>query len=225
MRSDSKNQDPMEWARNVLRERDERGYNEAYDILIRKAKEGDPTAEYYLGLMYARGQGVARDYDAAVNWFQKASDKGSEGATYYLGKMYANGVGVERNSRKAEILLLRCAGEDVRAQYEIGLIYFRDEDVPRNLDRSAKWMLRAAKNGHAEAQFMMGQFYKNGAGVERDMTKALEMLTSAAMNGHKGAQIFLGNMYRLGDGVDVDIEESERWYDMADGKAGAKRTR
>ena len=137
--------------------------------------------------------------------------------------MYSTGVGVQRDSRAAERLFLKCADEDVRAQYEIGLLYFRDDDIPRDLERSAKWMLRAANNGHAEAQFMIGQFYKAGAGVPKDMGKAVEWLTSAALNRHKGAQILLGNMYRIGDGVEPDREESDRWYDMADGKVNLKK--
>ena len=137
--------------------------------------------------------------------------------------MYATGVGVGKDSRKADMLFLKCADEDVRAQYEIGLIYFRDDDVPRDLDRAAKWMLRAANNGHADAQFMVGQFYKAGAGVPKDVNKAVEWLTSAALNRHKGAQILLGNMYRVGDGVEPDREESDRWYDMADGKNNVRK--
>ena len=137
--------------------------------------------------------------------------------------MYVTGVGVEKDSRQAEKLFMKCVDEDVRAQYEVGLIYFKDEDVPRDLARSAKWMLRAANNGHADAQFMIGQFYKAGAGVDKDIGKAVEWLTSAALNRHKGAQILLGNMYRVGDGVDPDREESDRWYDMADGKTNVSR--
>ena len=30
-------------------------------------------------------------------------------------------------------------------------------------------------------------------------------------------------MYRVGDGVDPDREESDRWYDMADGKTNVSR--
>ena len=187
MNADSEKMEPMEWAKFVLRNRNEKGYARAYNIFVTRAREGEP-----------------KDYDAALSWFQKAHDGGNRGATYFLGKMYATGVGVQKDSRAAERMFLKCADEDVRAQYEIGLLYFRDEDIPRDLERSAKWMLRAANNGHAEAQFMVGQFYKAGAGVPKDMGKAVEWLTSAALNRHKGAQILLGNMYRVGDGVEAD---------------------
>ena len=189
MNADSEKMEPMEWAKFVLRNRNEKGYARAYNIFVTRAREGDADAEYNLGMMYARGQGVPKDYDAALSWFQKAHDGGNRGATYFLGKMYATGVGVQKDSRAAERMFLKCADEDVRAQYEIGLLYFRDEDIPRDLERSAKWMLRAANNGHAEAQFMVGQFYKAGAGVPKDMGKAVEWLTSAALNRHPGQHV------------------------------------
>ena len=149
MNPDSENMEPMEWAKFVLRNRNEKGYARAYNIFMTNAREGDADAEYSLGMMYARGQGVPKDYEAALSWFQKAHEKGHKGATYFLGKMYSTGVGVQKDSRAAERLFLKCADEDVRAQYEIGLLYFRDDDIPRDLERSAKWMLRAANNGRS----------------------------------------------------------------------------
>ena len=83
-------------------------------------------------------------------------------------------------------------------------------------------MKLAAEGGHADAQFVLGQFYKTGCGVEKDIDKAVDYLVCAAINRHTGAQILLGNMYRLGDGVPVDKEESDRWYDMAEGKSNVQ---
>ena len=34
----------------------------------------------FLGLLYANGQGVAKDYAKAREWFEKAADKGNAGA-------------------------------------------------------------------------------------------------------------------------------------------------
>lgn len=215
----SNNMEPIERAKFVLRNRDEREYTTAYDILLRN---GSPEAQYYIGLMYARGQGVAKDYDVAVSWFMKAYNSGHLGAAFFLGKMHATGIGLTKDSTAAIRYFSECADTDVRAQFEIGLLYFNDDQIPRNLVESAKWMLRAAENGHTEAQFMIGQYYKNGAGVHKDIDKALGWLTAAAMNRHKGAQILLGNMYRTADGVPLDRNESDRWYDMADGKINPK---
>ena len=50
------------------------------------ADQGDATAQYDLGLMYAKGQGVPQDYAEAVKWFRKAADQGDASAQYNLGR-------------------------------------------------------------------------------------------------------------------------------------------
>ncbi len=212
-----KGMDPLEWAKFVIRNRDERNYVEAYSIFIRESRVENPEAEYCLGLMYARGQGIAKDHAAALSWFLKAYDRGYMRAGYFIGRMYLSGLGTEKDVPKAVKYFESVAKQDARAMYELGIVNFKDDDMPRDLHKSAEWMLRAANAGNAEAQFVLGQFYKAGAGVPKDMDKAVRWLTSAALNRHKGAQILLGNMYRTGDGVETDLDESDRWYDMADG--------
>jgi TPR repeat protein len=49
------------------------------------AKHGDATAQYYLGLMYANGQGVPQDYTEATKWYRKAAEQGHAQAQFYLG--------------------------------------------------------------------------------------------------------------------------------------------
>jgi TPR repeat protein len=45
--------------------------------LQKAADAGNATAMKDLGWLYANGQGVARDYDKAREWYQKAADAGS----------------------------------------------------------------------------------------------------------------------------------------------------
>ncbi|MDO5861287.1 MAG: tetratricopeptide repeat protein [Thermoplasmata archaeon] len=214
--------DPMEWAKFVIRNRDDRNYVDAYSVFIREARNNNAEAEYCIGLMYARGQGIEKDYPAAISWFQKSYDRGLQSPAYFLGKMHLLGMGTAKNPTKARMYFEAVAAHDARASYELGIMHFTGKDVPRDLVESAKWMRKSAEAGNAEAQFVLGQFYKAGAGVHKDVPEAVKWLTSAAINRHKGAQILLGNMYRTGDEVGVDMAESDRWYDMADGKSNVE---
>ena len=54
-----------------------------------------------LGVMYATGRGVARDYDAAMRYYQAAARMGSAHGIEGIGVLYANGQGVERNMAEA----------------------------------------------------------------------------------------------------------------------------
>ena len=55
------------------------------------AEHGDAEAQFYLGWIYAKGQGVARDDAEAVKWYRKAAEHGLTGAQFSLGLMYAKG--------------------------------------------------------------------------------------------------------------------------------------
>ena len=53
--------------------------------LVEKAEKGDSTAQYFLGAMYAKGEGVPKDNAEAVKWFRKAAEQGHTDAQYILG--------------------------------------------------------------------------------------------------------------------------------------------
>jgi TPR repeat protein len=61
------------------------------------AEQGDATAQYYLGLMYYRGDGVLQDFQKAIYWFTKAAEQGSWHAQRGLGMAYSEGKGVLQN--------------------------------------------------------------------------------------------------------------------------------
>ena len=55
----------------------ERGdYATALRELKPLAENGVPRAQFYLGVMYAKGQGVPQDYTEAVRWYRLAADHG-----------------------------------------------------------------------------------------------------------------------------------------------------
>ena len=51
------------------------------------ADQGDATAQSNLGVMYASGQGVPKDYAQAVKWYRLAADQGDARAQFNLGLM------------------------------------------------------------------------------------------------------------------------------------------
>ena len=62
----------------------EKGLNayekEDYSTALREwtplAEQGDALAQYNLGLMYDKGQGVPQDYKTAVKWYTLAAEQG-----------------------------------------------------------------------------------------------------------------------------------------------------
>ena len=76
-------------------------YTQAFEEFRSLADQGYANAQCNLGVMYERGQGVARNYAKAAAWYAKAADQGIAEAQFNLGVMYYNGLGVARNYAKA----------------------------------------------------------------------------------------------------------------------------
>jgi len=80
--------------------------------------------------MYAKGQGVTKDYKEAVRWFHKAAMQGYASAQRNLGAMYAKGQGVAQNDVLASVWTnVAAANGDEKAIRAA-------EDYSKNLDKS-----------------------------------------------------------------------------------------
>ena len=69
-------------------------YREAAARYRKAAETGDANAQYNLGMMYSKGQGVPQDFKEAVAWYRKAAEQGDAAAQNNLGDMYIKGQGV-----------------------------------------------------------------------------------------------------------------------------------
>ena len=86
----------------------------------RAASQGLANAQYQLGLLYERGEGVARDDAAAARWYRQAAQQGEVAAQTNLGLMYRDGRGV-RAGRSARLRLAQPRGRgDERTTAERG---------------------------------------------------------------------------------------------------------
>jgi len=75
------------------------------EFLKKAADNGNAEAMYLLGICYARGRKIERNFTAAAKWFHEASRKGHAGATTSLGFLYARGRGVRLDQRLAYKLM------------------------------------------------------------------------------------------------------------------------
>ena len=64
-------------------------------------ERGADDAQFSLGMMYARGEGVAENDTEAARWFRRAARLGNAYAQYNLGYMYAYGEGVPEDPVEA----------------------------------------------------------------------------------------------------------------------------
>jgi TPR repeat protein len=127
-------------------------YETAYRLIKPLAEQGLPEAQFNLGLMYDKGQGVPQDYAEAVKWYRKAAEQGNAKAVKSYRKAAEQG--------------------NAEAQFNLGLMYDKRQGVPQNYAEAAKWYRRAAEQGFAEAQTNLGIMYFTGQGVPKDYVLA-----------------------------------------------------
>ncbi|WP_455219994.1 tetratricopeptide repeat protein [Kaarinaea lacus] len=83
--------------------------------LIDKAKQGDTTAQYRLGMNYLKGQeGFQRDIGLAVVWLEKAANNGEVKSQYQLGSLFQKGLGVEKSNSTAIMWYRKAANQGHR---------------------------------------------------------------------------------------------------------------
>ena len=184
---------------------------------IRKAAEqGDASAQHTLGLMYAKGQSVAKDADEAVKWFRKAAGQGDAGAQVSLGFMYHSGEGVNKDAQEAVKWFRKAAEQgDAAGQNNLGSMYRDGDGVVKDEAEALKWYRKAAEQGDANAQCGLGFMYGVGKGVAKDNVESVKWFQKAAEQGLAMAQRNLGYAYQQGDGVAKDEEQAVRWYRLA----------
>ncbi len=155
---------------------------------------------------------------------------GDAEAQLQAGVAYKHGYVVQVAPREARDWFQKAAEQGViPAQYLLGTMLLRGQEIPQDLPGAARWIHAAADNDHAEAQYEYGMMLFDGVGVAQDHQRAFEWFSRAAGQGSVGAQTYVGIMYTNGLGVAQDIgvgmarlrEAAERGSPMAQANLGA----
>ncbi len=109
------------------------------------AKKDDAMAQYVVGQLYEKGDGVKKNDSEAAKWYRKADKKGLSDATALLGLLYLEGRGVKQSNKKG-ISLLKSAAKrgNIRARYQLGKAYNAGKYVKKNIVLSYQWFYLAA---------------------------------------------------------------------------------
>lgn len=76
------------------------------------AESGDAVAQYYLGLLSENGSGVARDRNAAADWYRRAAEQELPDAQFALGDLYFVGLEGTPDPEQAAEWYRRAADQD-----------------------------------------------------------------------------------------------------------------
>ena len=175
------------------------------EALTYAADGGQPLAQWKLGRMYARGEGVPRDDVKAYNYFERLVESYNEddpdrpdipaisNAFVSVGVYCLNGIPnseIKADPERALEMFQYAATNfgDSDAQYNLARMYMDGAaGLARNNMRAARWLALAADKGHHPAQALLGHLLFLGEGVPRQRARGLMWLT-VAKNGAQGVK-------------------------------------
>ncbi|MBA2655685.1 MAG: sel1 repeat family protein [Tatlockia sp.] len=141
------------------------------------------------------------NYQSVLNELYGQAILGNSSAQFEIGQLYQYGIGVVKSPQQAiTYYQLAAAQLDIRAEYNLGVMYLEGQTTPIDYKQGMNWMIDAAFKGNRFAQYALANIYEKGftdpAGavvVQPDVQQALAMYHLASSNGYGPAQ------YRLAD--------------------------
>jgi TPR repeat protein len=186
------------------------------DEVRSNAEQGDPGAQFLLGLALMAGEGVGKNPPEAVEWLQKAADQGQVEAACFLGIAYAEGKAVVKDPQKALQILKRASqngGEKSNlADMVLGKLFHDAIGVSQDYEEAEKWWRKAAAQNNPAAQAQLAVMYIVGKGVPQNFSEAVKLLKPAVEQGNKDAQWALGLLHYKGAGVPQDFAAAAELY-------------
>lgn len=128
---------------------------------FRSPSEPDAVFDYF----NENSQGWERqaNYQAVLSQLYGQALLGNSDAQFAIGQLYQYGIGVAKNSEQAIIYLqLAASQQDVRAEYNLGLLYLQGQTTPVDYKKGVDWMLDAAYKGEPSAQYVLANLYEKG---------------------------------------------------------------
>ena len=196
-------------------------YNKAFKEWAEAARQGDADAQYNLGCLFVRGEGVPQNRARATEWLQRAADQGDFDAATWL---FLSNLLTDEGRKKFLSMKLKpsdrfrltfvaklndgkthrrpCstdATEGAKIEFSLGLMYETGSGGFSQNDRqAADWYRRASERNLADAQTKLAYLYAAGRGVEQSQIEAERLFRKAAEQGEGVAQANLAAMYASG---------------------------
>jgi localization factor PodJL len=126
---------------------------DAVKYLTQAAEKGQAVAQYRLGTLYERGQGVTADPAKASHWYELSAAQGNRKAMHNLAVFYASKKDMANAARwfaKAAALGLS------DSEFNLAVLYERGDGLPQSLIDAFKWYSIAAAAGDVESKARVG---------------------------------------------------------------------
>ncbi len=175
-------------------------YDRAAELFKIAADDGNAFAQFSLGYMYRKGQGVKQNYALAVKWLTKSAKQGRDYAQKELGDMYFIGLGVKKSKTKAIYWLSESARNG-------------NEEAKKVLDKLGVKVKKGKETSKSDDPFSNVLLAYSGGNYKQAFKLGIKAVKTIKNNEGNIAwlQNMLADLYYYGDGVKKDYAKSCKW--------------
>jgi TPR repeat protein len=198
----------------------ERLLKEAFSTFLNLANQGDACSQNALGNLLSRGEGVAKSYEQALEWYRLSAGNGNIWSMYSLAEAFLYGRGVVTDYELSIEWFARFAekaGPDECYRLDRVASSFRWgwDGVIVDHERAIKLVRIGVSYGGASCYATLGDYLHEGIGAQKDDAGALECWRKAASLGDPKALMTLGDVYGAGLMVEKNTGIASRFYMQA----------
>lgn len=193
------------------------GPRSALQICLDQAKSGNKSAQFRVGMIYAKGELEEENWEQGMHWLLQAAQNGHPQAQYEVAQSYLLGRGVSQNLTEAFQWLQQASkANHVQAQALLGLCYLKGQGTPQNTEQALRWFSLSAQQNDPVAEYYLGLMYLEGNGIAQNSYLGEKFLQAAAEQSLVVAQLALAKLYQTGSGqVAKNDAQAYFWYTKA----------
>lgn len=192
-------------------------YEQALTEFLRLSTHDHHDAEFMLALMYANGDGVARDPAKAIYFAERLASAGRADGFSIIGSMYGSSKSGVRDLAKSIAWYQR--GVDAKETNSMRFLsksYSTGVGVPRDPVRAFELMKMAAeRKTDYLANYELGKMYERGQGVPADAAKARAQYLLGKNDDPRGFLRLAAMLERNPAASPADLERARGYYESA----------
>ncbi len=211
------------------------GKSGALEELEKRALEGQPDVERWLGNLYDEGStALPKDYRKALSWYEVAARDSDASAMSRISDYYEEGKGVGKDLVESAKWELRSAENgNWSSQLGMGLRYQYANGVPQNYVEANKWYACSLETLEKEVALSGSATFTSilathciifpGINVSPNYKRAAELF-QLLIDKYEDANsmCWLGELYRDGNGVRRDMITAHMWFNLAASRGEAR---
>lgn len=154
-------------------------YEGAVEKWLPAAEAGEARAQFVMGLVHEKGEGVALDLREAATWYELAAEQGFAPAQNNLGLLHYHGDGMPRSYEDAALWFEKAVAQDFApAQTNLGVMYLTGQGVELDTERGEDLVEAASDQGDRQARLILSHLAAKDSEGSLGLMRAAEGVRS-----------------------------------------------